>query len=235
VKKILITGGSGLLGKEILKINPEILAPDHSVFDITNYNQILDYISSLNIDVIMHAAAFTSPPLIDKDPIKAVKTNIIGTSNIVLISSLFNIKLVYISTDYVFKGDKGNYKEYDELLPQNLYSWSKLGGECAVRMYSNSLIIRTSFCESIFPYDKAFIDQFTSRDSVDVIAPLILKLAETDDVLGIIHVGTEKKSVKELAIKLGKKEVGDLLRKDVPFHAPKDTSLDIEKLKSIKL
>jgi len=52
MNKILITGGSGLLGKEILKINPEILAPNHSEFDITNYNQMFDYISSLNIDVI---------------------------------------------------------------------------------------------------------------------------------------------------------------------------------------
>ena len=232
MNKILLTGGSGLLGKEILKINPEILVPNHEEFDITNYKQMLDYINSSPPEIIIHAGAFTSPPLIDQDPMKAINVNIIGTSNIVLICSTFNIKLIYISTDYVFKGNKGNYRENDELLPQNHYAWSKLGGECAVRIYSNSLIIRTSFCESIFPYDKAFVDQYTSRDSVDVIAPIIFKLSNMKDIKGIIHVGTKKKSVKELAIKLGKKNVGDLYRKDVSFHAPKDTSLNIEKLKS---
>ena len=233
MNKILLTGGSGLLGKEILKINPEILVPNHEEFDITNYKQMLDYINSSPPEIIIHAGAFTSPPLIDQDPMKAINVNIIGTSNIVLICSTFNIKLIYISTDYVFKGNKGNYRENDELLPQNHYAWANLGGECAVRIYSNSLIIRTSFCESIFPYDKAFVDQYTSRDSVDVIAPIIFKLSNMKDIKGIIHVGTKKKSVKELAIKLGKKNVGDLYRKDVSFHAPKDTSLNIEKLKSM--
>ena len=55
----------------------------------------------------------------------------------------------------------------------------------------------------------------------------------TKTIEGIIHIGTKRKSVKELAIKLGKKNVGDLYRKDVSFHAPKDTSLNIEKLKSM--
>ncbi len=233
MKKILLTGGSGLLGDELLNIYSDLIAPNHREFDITNYSQMCEYINSLNIDIIIHAAAFTSPPLIDIDPMKAVNANIIGTSNIVLISSFFKIRLIYISTDYVFKGNKGNYEENDELFPQNLYAWSKLGGECAVRMYSNSLIIRTSFCESIFPYDKAFVDQYTSRDSVDVIAPIILKLSKMKDIRGIVHIGTERKSVKELAIKLGKTDVGDLLIKDVSFHVPKDTSLNTRKLNSI--
>ena len=117
MNKILLTGGSGLLGKEIIKINPEILVPNHEEFDITNYKQMLDYINSSPPEIIIHAGAFTSPPLIAQDPMKAINVNIIGTSNIVLICSTFNIKLIYISTDYVFKGNKGNYRENDELLP----------------------------------------------------------------------------------------------------------------------
>jgi hypothetical protein len=64
--------------------------------------------------------------------------------------------LVYISTDYVFAGEKGMYKEQDELLPQNKYAWSKLGGECAVQMLDNYVIIRLSFGPDIFPYKAAF-------------------------------------------------------------------------------
>lgn len=230
MEKVLLTGGSGLLGKEILKNLPEILAPTRSEFDVTNFDQIDGFLRDADIDTIIHAAAFTSPPLIDKDPINALRINIVGTSYIAEICALRNIRLVYISTDYVFKGDKGNYGEMDEVLPQNLYAWSKLGGECAVKMHEDSLIIRTSFCEPVFPYDKAFVDQYTSRDSVEIIAPLILKITFIKDLKGVIHLGTERKTVKELAVKLGKADVGDLKISEVSFKVPKDTSFNCGKI-----
>jgi len=92
--------------------------------------------------MIIHAAAFTSPPKIDQDPLKAVEVNIIGTANVVRLCIKHNLKLVYISTDYVFRGDKGNYRENDEVFPVNRYAWSKLGGECAVRMYDSALKVK---------------------------------------------------------------------------------------------
>ncbi len=58
----------------------------------------------------------------------------------------------------MLKGDQGNYKETDPVYPVNKYAWSKLGGECAVRMYDKSLIIRTTFGPNVFPYQKAFVD-----------------------------------------------------------------------------
>ena len=61
--------------------------------------------------------------------------------------SEFNIKLIYFSTSYIYPGVRGNYKETDPLLPSNNYGWSKLGGECAVHMYKNSLILRVSMTE----------------------------------------------------------------------------------------
>ena len=67
-----------------------------------------------------------------------------------------NIRLIYISTDYVFSGEKGNYNEQDELMPQNKYAWSKLGGECAVQMYKNSLIVRLCMTEKPFVHSKAY-------------------------------------------------------------------------------
>ena len=71
---------------------------------------------------------------------KSINTNIIGTSNIVKICYKYNIKLIYFSTNFVYPGKKGNYKESDPILPVNSYGWSKLGGESAVHLYKNSLI-----------------------------------------------------------------------------------------------
>ncbi len=231
--KIMMSGGSGLFGSNLKKIEPEIISPSHAELDVADSISLGSFLDKHKPDIFVHAAAYTSPPRCAADPMRALKSNIAGTCNAVEECQKRNIRLVYISTDYVFKGDRGNYSEEDELLPQNLYAWTKLGGECAVRTYNNSLIIRTSFCPDIFPYEKAFADQYTSRDSVAKIVPIILELIKRPEVIGIIHVGTERKSVKELAVKLGRADVGELLRKDAKFNVPFDTSLNLEKLKKI--
>ena len=229
VEKLLFTGGSGLLGTEVKKLTPSAYFPTHKEFDVTDYNKMSEYLKEKEIDTVVHAAAFTSPPLIDKNPLEAINTNIIGTSNLVKLCSEKELKLVYISTDYVFKGDKGNYKEEDNLNPVNKYAWSKLGGECAVRMYDNSLIIRTSFGPNKFPFEKAFVDQWTSRESVFEIAKKIAKVLERD-VRGIIHVGSNRRTVFEYAKNLdSSKEIGELSINDVSFNVPIDTSLDCKK------
>ena len=69
-----------------------------------------------------------------------------------------NIKLIYFSTNFVYPGKKGNYKETDPVLPINKYAISKFGGECSVQMYENSLILRISMTEKPFIHKKAFSD-----------------------------------------------------------------------------
>lgn len=231
MKNILFTGGSGLLGSEFKKIIPEGLYPSHQEFDVIDYDLMEEYFNEngKNIDTVVHAAAFISPPKVDKNPLLTMETNIIGTANIVKLCMNHDIKLVYISSDYVFKGDKGNYKEEDALYPINKYGWSKLGGECAVRMYNDSLIIRTSFGPNEFPYEGAFTDQWTSREKVSIIADLIIKLVEKS-ASGVYHVGGERKSVFEYAKKVSpEKDTREILIKDVPFDIPVDTSLDCNK------
>ncbi len=231
---VLLTGGSGLLGTNLLRLAPWMQAPGHSAFDLVRPETMAAYFKDHRVDTVLHAAAFAKPPLAETQPMDALEANITGTAHLVRLCHEAKARLVYISTDYVFKGDRGNYREDDELLPQNRYAWSKLGGECAVKMYARTLIIRTSFCEPVFPHPKAFVDQYTSRDSVTVIAPLILDLALDGDLLGIVHVGTERKTVRELALKLGATEVGELRRNEVGLNLPQDTSLDISKLESIQ-
>jgi len=232
--KVLLTGGSGLLGRELLRLEPRLLAPGRDEFDLTDRGQMEAYLASHDVEVVLHAAATTSPPAVEKSPTTAMRVNIAGTAELVAFTVQQQLKLVYISTDYVFKGDKGRYAEGDELLPQNAYAWSKLGGECAAQMAPLALIIRTSFCEPEFPHSKAFVDQYTSRDSVAVIAPLILDLTLYGDVRGVVHVGTERKSVYDLARKLGRADVGELRREEVDFPVPRDTSFDLSRLSGLR-
>lgn len=230
---ILLSGGSGLLGSALQKLDSSIVAPPRAEMDVNSREQIDVWLHKAMPSVFVHAAAFTSPPKTDADPAQAIASNIIGTSNVVLACMQHGTRLVYLSTDYVFRGDRGMYKEDDEMYPQNKYAWSKLAGECAVRLYDNSLIIRTSFVSDVFPYEKAFVDQYTSRDAVSVIAPMLLKLARSD-TRGTVHVGTERKTVFELAKRL-KPDVGELRRNEVSFATPADTSLNLERLKSLGL
>ncbi|MFH0806291.1 MAG: sugar nucleotide-binding protein [Candidatus Brennerbacteria bacterium] len=228
-KETIFTGGSGLLGSEMEKLFPDIIFPPHEEFDVTNYDQMEEYVGNGSYRMVIHAAAFISPPKIEQEPLKAVEVNVIGTANIVKLCMRHNLKLVYISTDYVFKGDAGGYSEEDPMFPVNKYAWSKLGGECAVRLYDNSVIIRTSFGPNKFPYKEAFIDQWTSRESVSEVAKKIARIVNSD-FRGVIHVGGRKKTVYEYAKGLDpQKEVGELSIEDVPFEAPSDTSLNCDK------
>ncbi len=224
-ENILFTGGSGLLGAAFKKIAPAMLYPPHDEFEVVLYEKMRRYVKRNSIRACIHAAAFTSPPEIDTDPVKALMVNIVGTSLITRLCMEESIKLIYISTDYVFRGTQGNYKEDDDMHPVNKYAWSKLGGECAVRLYDNSLIIRTSFGPDIFPYDKAFIDQWTSREPVSVIAKKIYA-AVKHDMRGVIHIGGPRRTVFEYANSLRAKDLKELSRSDVSFAVPADTSLD---------
>jgi len=223
---LLFTGGSGLLGRAFRRLKPDALVPTSAEFDVTDYAGMEKWARNRSIGVVVHAAAFTSPPKIDEDPLRALEVNIAGTANVVRLSMTLSARLVYISTDYVFRGDRGRYREEDEMYPVNKYAWSKLGGECAVRLYDNALIIRTSFGPDEFPYPKAFADQWTSRQSVSKAARDILRAVETG-VTGVLHVGGPRRTVFEYARSVSPaKEIGPLSVKDVTFAVPADTSLD---------
>ncbi len=231
--RIVLTGANGLLGTTFRKFRPDIRYVDIEEFDITDYESMKAYFEPEGFDLMVHCAAFTSPPLIDKDPLTAIEVNIVGTSNIVKLCAECDARLIYICTDYVFKGDKGNYKEDDPVYPVNKYAWSKLGGECAVRLYDKSLIIRTTFGPNVFPYEKAFVDQWTSRESVSVIAGKICKLIDKD-ITGVIHVGGPRRTVFEFAKSLDEtKDIKELFAGEVNFVVPVDTSLNCERYNEI--
>jgi dTDP-4-dehydrorhamnose reductase len=216
---IAITGKSGILSQELQKIEYiEIL--DSFNYDITSAS-FSKKVSKINPDIIIHAGAITDSNTVNQNPTIAINTNIIGTANVSNYCIQNNKRLVYISTDYVFGGDVGNYKETDSFLPYNKYAWTKLGGECSVQLVPNHLIIRTSFGPSKFPYEGAWVNQRVSKDYIDIIAPMILKAVKSD-MVGVLNIGTKPKTLYEYASKRNKV-------KPIKKEQNKNFTLNVEK------
>jgi len=105
------------------------------------------------------------------------------------------------------------------------YAKTKAAAELLVRTYDNSLVIRTSFYGKKFPYEKALVDQWTSKDYVDVISPLVLKCIKKKHA-GISHVGSSRATVYEVA-KRRSDNVLPISLKDMEINIPRDTSLNL--------
>ena len=224
----LLIGASGLLGSN-LKIDS--LRPSSSELNILSDESVLSYFNLIDEPKnIILSAAYTNVIGANSDKKSAYNLNVLAVQRICkFLNKLYlgRPRLVYISTDYVFDGLIGSYKSDDPINPvqNNYYALTKALGESSATTYENHCIIRTSFCKSnIWPYEFAFEDQFTSRDQVNVIAPMIDKKINSSNV-GIFHIGTKRKSVFELAktIKEDVKPSSRLLIKNVTI--PYDTSL----------
>jgi len=166
----------------------------------------------------------------EKDISKSIITNIIGTSNIVRACSQKNIKLIYFSTNYVYPGKKGNYSEDDPVLPINNYAISKLGGECAVQLYKNSLILRICMTEKPFVHKKAFNDIEMNFMYHEELAKNLLKLI---NYKGIINVGGPKSIVYDFVKKTNKNIISMSARKILGKNFPRKQSMNVNKYNRI--
>ena len=198
--KLVIIGGTGTLGKELQKINP-----NHDYFgrdlDITNKEILFKKLDEINPDVILHLAAITDSNYVDSNLIDTIETNIIGTAYISKWCISNNKRLVYVSTDYVYDGELDiEHAEDEAVKPNNNYAISKLGGECSVKFVKSHCIVRTSFGTDKTKYKSAYKNLLTSKDYVDVIAPMIYNVIFSD-IDGIINIGTDSKSVYDYANK----------------------------------
>jgi dTDP-4-dehydrorhamnose reductase len=149
MKKILITGGNGLVGKYLTFLLNKKKYVSFSFgkeeMDITSKDRIYMVFKEIRPDIVIHLAALTDVDLCEREPEKAFKINSEGTKNIVEISDNFNPFIVYLSTDFIFDGKKGSFYNEDDIPnPINVYGKSKLKGEGFVKNYRKSLIIRTS-------------------------------------------------------------------------------------------
>tara|TARA_B110001452_G_scaffold246675_1_gene232157 strand:+ start:159 stop:872 length:714 start_codon:yes stop_codon:yes gene_type:complete len=233
MKKIVFTGGSGRFAEVFKKVKHKynILYPSKKQLNIENFDKIIKYLETSKPNYIIHCAALSRPMKIhEKNISKSILTNIIGTANIVRACSEKNIKLIYFSTNYVYPGVKGNYSEKDPVLPINNYAISKLGGECAVQLYKNSLILRLCMTEKPFVHKRAFNDVEMNFMFHEDLAKNLLKLI---DHKGIINIGGSKKIVFDFAKKTNKNILPMSAKKKFGKNFPTKQTMNLKKYKEI--
>ena len=229
-KKILVTGGSGRFGS-VLKnqvSHKNFYFPTKKQLNILSEKNINKIFNKYKPSVVLHLAGLSRPMNIhEKEINKSINLNIIGTANIVKACKSKNIKLIYFSTNYVYPDKKGNYKEDDPLLPVNNYAWSKLGGEAAVQMYSNSLILRVSMTEKPFVHKAAFTNVKTNFIYHEDFVPILLKIMK---LKGVLNLGGKIQSIYNFAKKDNKKIKKIFLKKNKKNIIPFNSSMSLSKL-----
>ena len=231
MNKLVVTGGSGRFGKILKNMGYKYKFPNKTELNILSKKSIEKYLKRTKPKAVLHLAGLSRPLSIhEKDISKSIELNIIGTSNVVMACKKLNIKMIYFSTSYVYPGKKGNYKESDPILPVNNYAWSKLGGEAAVQMYKNSLIVRACMTEKPFIHKKAFSDVFLNFIFQEEIAKVLPKIIEKK---GIINVGGPIKTVYKFAKKFNPlvQKISFKQIKDVTFK--KNMSMNVSKFGKI--
>jgi len=225
--KIIVTGSDGRFGKILQKINKKMIFRSKKQLNILSPKSISKNFKKYKPNYILHLAGLSRPMKIhEKDINKSIDLNIIGTCNLVKEASKFRAKIIYISTSYVYPGNRGNYNEEDALKPWNNYSWSKLGGECAVQMYKNSLIIRLCMTEKPFVHSKAYANVKSNFIYQEDAAKLIIRILNKK---GIINVGGPSQTIYKFA-KKNKKNLKKIFSKG---EFPKRTDMNLKKLKRI--
>lgn len=187
MKKILITGGSGLLGSNMAKLaiskfkvyatyhKNKVSLTDVCFFqiDLTKKKE-LNKIKKINPDFIIHCAALTNVDYCEENPNEAYKQNVLASVNMAKIAKEIKAYLIYVSTDSVFDGKKGNYNEKDPTNPINVYGKTKLEAEQRVSLiYPKSCIVRAN----IYGWNK--INKFSIAEW------MLDKLKNNEDLWGI--------------------------------------------------
>ena len=269
--KILVIGGSGMLGQQLVYLlkqqDFEVYATYHSEpinedgfhpLDITNMNDTKSFVKKIKPDVVVLTAAFTDVDACERQKETAFSINVTGTANVASAAEATSAKMVYISTDYVFNGKKGNYKETDKTDPIDYYGFTKLKGEEQVQKFcSDYIIARTSvlfglhkpnfitWVISELEQNKPFsvvTDQIVSPTYTLDLSEQILALLR-EDATGIFHTaGAESISRYDLALKTA--EIGHFDTSLVQLTStenmnwiakrPKDSSLDVSKISKFK-
>jgi len=278
--RVLVTGGTGLLGWWLVKVLAErgfdVFASYHDKkpagleevvwfhLDLEKPDAIIRAFERSRPDVIIHSAAYTDVDGCEVNQSRAFNVNYIGSLHIARLSRKHGSYLVYISTDYVFDGSKGLYKEDDTPYPINYYGLSKLLGEVAVSSLLNklALIVRVSGLYGYSPTGKrnfgitilerlsrgevvhAFVDQFLSPTYVPFLAERIVELIERqDEFAGILHLAGDRLSRYEFAM-LVASNVGAKSDLVVPTSIssvqlkakrPKDSSLNTSKARDMNV
>ncbi len=172
--RVIITGASGQLGRALLDAlaSHDPMPVTRPEFDVAE-PAVVDRLAGLEPDLIIHAAAMTDVDGCERDPEAAFRVNALGTQHVALACQRAGCPMVYISTDYVFDGTKGEpYWEFDEPNPISVYGASKLAGERYVQaLLDRFYIVRTAWLYG--PGGRNFVTK-------------IVELARTRDELAVV-------------------------------------------------
>jgi dTDP-4-dehydrorhamnose reductase len=221
MKKILITGSSGMLGKDIYSIfaksnnfsvygldkiaDKRIPNENQFIGDLTDDEFLTGVLKTCKPNIIIHCAAIVNLQTCETDKELANSVHVESTRVMANFNSIKS-KLIYVSTDSVFDGEKGNYLETDETCPLNYYAKSKILGEDAAKINPNHLVIRTNIFGYNIPLKKSIvewaIENFNQENKVsgftDIIfnaiytkhfAKILFKLVE-NDIIGTINLAS---------------------------------------------
>ncbi len=226
--KLLVTGSGGLLGNKIVEMTKHkyLVVPTHNTkllhsnslkLDITDALEVSSLFSKLKPTMVIHTASETNVDKCETEKTRAWKTNVEGAHNLSEACQKVNAKLVFISTDYVFDGEKGLYSEEDKPNPVNYYGLTKLEGEKqAASNCENYAILRTSVLYGWHPWKQNFAtwiigklkqrqeitvveDHYNTPTLADSLAEMAVEIAERD-LQGVYHAsGCERISRYEFA------------------------------------
>ena len=156
MSNILVTGANGQLGSELKDLsslypNNTFVFTDVAELDICNHTAVKEFIVKNEINIIINCAAYTAVDKAEEQFELSNKINNLAVKNFASIAKEYNIKLIHVSTDYVFGGTNHvPYQETDKPNPQSVYGQTKLDGELAIQKINpaNTIIIRTSWVYS---------------------------------------------------------------------------------------
>jgi dTDP-4-dehydrorhamnose reductase len=203
--RILITGGAGMLGRDLLELAPDAVALSRAELDIGDARAVNAALARVAPDVVINCAAFTDVDGAEARPDDAMRVNGAGAGNVAAAAAAAGAWTIHISSDYVFDGEKREpYLESDPVAPRSAYGRSKLGGELAVAREApeRHTIVRTSWLFGAHGrcFPATIMKLATERDELSVVddqvgcptytghlAAALLDLAERPTP-GIVHV-----------------------------------------------
>lgn len=267
--KLLVTGASGLLGTKLCEVATRKSWEVHSAyvqhkpsygtparFDISDRKAGEDLFRHVKPEVVVHSAAMTDVDRCESEKALAWRINFEGTLNIVENCRRHGAFLIYVSTDYVFDGEKGEYKESDSPNPVNYYGLTKLKGEESVKKLETYCIARGSVVYGALPASgkanfalwlleklkkgenaNVVIDQWNSPTLNSSLARMVCEVAEKR-LAGVLHLaGASRLSRYDFARSLAEVfnlETGLIVPVEsakIPWVArrPRDSSLNVDK------
>ncbi|MGN4425757.1 dTDP-4-dehydrorhamnose reductase [Bacillus cereus group sp. MYBK30-1] len=194
-ERIIITGANGQLGKQLQEeLNSEeydMYLFDKKSLDVTNISQIEQVVQEIRPHTIIHCAAYTKVDAAEKEQNLAYLINAIGARNVAVASQLVGAKLVYISTDYVFPGNRPNgYHEFHNPAPINIYGYSKLAGEQFVKeLHNKYFIVRTSWLYEKYGnnFVKTMLRLGKEKENISVVADQVGSPTYVVDLITVIN------------------------------------------------